>query len=136
MSSEYVSLAVVRELLETQERVFKQFIELHTSSVKEEIHSLRKYVDDLKNSLAFSQKDIDDVKEKCFRAEERLMDVEDSIALNLTGINELHDKQEYLENHSRRNNVKIFGIPQKSQRREEKPGRKVKRKPKRPSEPT
>ena len=113
MSSEYVSLAVVRELLETQERVFKQFIELHTSSVKEEIHSLRKYVDDLKNSLAFSQKDIDDVKEKCFRAEERLMDVEDSIALNLTGINELHDKQEYLENHSRGNNVKIFGIPEK-----------------------
>ena len=84
MSSEYVSLAVVCELLETQEIVFKQFIGLHTASVKEEIHSLRKYVDDLKNSLTFSQKDIDNVKEKCFRAEERLMDVEDSIALNLT----------------------------------------------------
>ena len=113
MSSEYVSLAVVRELLETQERVFKQFTEFHTSSVKEEIHSLGKYNDDLKTSLAFSQKDIDDVKEKCFRAEGRLMDVEDSIATNQTGINELHDQQKCLENHSSRNNVKIFGIPEK-----------------------
>ena len=75
----------------------KEFIEFHTSSFKEEIHSLRKYVYDLKTSLAFSQKDFDNVKEKYVRAEERLMDVEDSIASNQTGINELHDQQEYLE---------------------------------------
>ena len=66
MASEYVSLAVVKELLETQERVFKQFKEFHTSSVKEEIASLRKYVDEVKTSLVFSQKDIDDIKEKCY----------------------------------------------------------------------
>ena len=64
----------------------KQFIEFHTSSVKEEMHSLRKYVDDLETSLAFSQKDIDNVKGKYVRVEERLMDVEDSIAENQTGI--------------------------------------------------
>ena len=90
--------------------MFKQFVEFHTSCVKEEIHSLRKYFDDLKTS---SQKDIDDVKKKYLRAEERLMDVEDSIATNQTGINELHDQQEYLDNHSRRNNVKIFRIAEK-----------------------
>ena len=41
------------------------------------------------------------------------MDVEDSITKNQTGINELHHQQEYLENHSRRNNMKIFGVPKK-----------------------
>ena len=51
MTSEFVSLAVVRELLETQERAFKEFIEFHTKSVKEEINTLRKYVDDIKTSL-------------------------------------------------------------------------------------
>ena len=56
MTSEFVSLAVVRELLETQERAFKQFIEFHTNSVKKEINTLRKYVDDLKTSLVFSQR--------------------------------------------------------------------------------
>ena len=76
MASEYVSLAVIKELLETQERVFKQFIEFHTSSVKEEIASLRKYVDEVKTSLVFSQKDTDDIKEKCYRAEERIMEVD------------------------------------------------------------
>ena len=60
MASEFVSLAVVHELLETQKRAFKQFTEFHMDSVKEVINTLRKYVDDLKTSL---QKDIDDVKE-------------------------------------------------------------------------
>ena len=72
MASEFVtcSLAVVLELLGTQERTFEQFIEFHMTNVKEEINALRKYVDDLKTILVFSQKDIDDVKEKCFKAGE------------------------------------------------------------------
>ena len=109
MTSEFVSLAVVRELLETQERAFKQFIEFHTNSVKEEINTLRKHVDDLKTSLVFSQKDMDDVKEKCYKAEERLMD---GLTEANSCIDELYDQQEQLENHSRRNNVKIMGIPE------------------------
>ena len=39
MTSEFVSLAVVHELLETQERAFKQFSEFHTNSIKEEINT-------------------------------------------------------------------------------------------------
>ena len=54
MASEYVSLAVVKELDKTQERLFKQFVEFHTSSVKEEITALRKYVDKVKTSRVFS----------------------------------------------------------------------------------
>ena len=46
---------------------------------KEEINALRKYVDDLKTSLIFLQKDLDDVKEKCYKAEERLMKTEDGL---------------------------------------------------------
>ena len=67
MTSEFVSLVVVPELMETQERAFKQFTEFHTNSVKEEINTLREYVDDLKTSLIFSQKDIDDVKENAIK---------------------------------------------------------------------
>ena len=110
MTSEFVSLAVVPELLETQERAFKQFTEFHTNSVKEEINTLRKYVDDLKTSLVFSQKDIDDMKEKCYKAEERLMETDDGLTEANSCIDELYDQQEQLENHSRRNNVKIMGI--------------------------
>ena len=112
MASEFVSLAVVRKLLETEERAFKQFIEFHTNSAKEEINASRKYVDDLKASLVFSHKDIDDVKEKCYKAKERLMETEDGLIEANSCIDELYDQQEQLGNHSRRNNVKIMGIPE------------------------
>ena len=118
MASEYVSLAVVKELLETQERVFKQFIEFHRSSVKEEIASLRKYVDEVKTSLVFSQKNTDDIKEKCYQTEERIMEMEDFMASAQSELKELSDQQEYLENYSRRNNVKIFGIPEEEDGKE------------------
>ena len=58
--SEVVTLPVVKELLAMQERSFCQMIELMTNTVKEDINNIRKTVDDLKASLSFSQKDIDD----------------------------------------------------------------------------
>ena len=94
-----LALAIVKELLEAQERVFKQFTEFHTSSVKEEITSLRKYVDEVKTSLVFSQTDIDDIKEKCYRAGERIMEVADSVGSTQSELEELSDQQEYLENY-------------------------------------
>ena len=39
MATEFVSLAVVCQLLEMQERAFKQFIEFHIINVKEEINA-------------------------------------------------------------------------------------------------
>ena len=50
MSSEVVSLAVVRELLVTQEIAFRQSIELFTTSIEEDVSFLRKEVEDLKAS--------------------------------------------------------------------------------------
>ena len=58
--SEVVILPVVKELLAMQERSFHQMIELMTNTIKEDINNIRKTVDDLKASLNFSQKDIDD----------------------------------------------------------------------------
>ena len=70
MNFEYVTLAIVRELMETQERGFKQTIELYTNSVREEVKSVKKTVKDLKTSLMFSQKDIDDLKGKIYETED------------------------------------------------------------------
>ena len=56
MATEFVSLSVVRELLGTLERTFKQFIEFHMNNVKEEIKALSKYVEDLKGKLGILTK--------------------------------------------------------------------------------
>ena len=116
MNAEYVTLSIVRELMETQERAFKQTIELYTNNVREEVKSIRNIVEDLKTSLMFSQKDIDDLKGKIYKTEDKLHSLEDSFARSENEINEIMDKQEYLENSSRRNNVKILGIPEKDQK--------------------
>ena len=118
MSAEFVTLAVVRELLETQERAFKQIMEFQMNLVKEEMKLLKKDVNELKSSLTFSQKDIDDVKQKCYKIEERLMGAEDCSAETNSCVHELYDQQDYLENHSRRNNVKIMGIPENDDSKE------------------
>ena len=111
--SEVVTLPVVKELLATQERSFRQMIELMTNTIKEDINNIRKTVDDLKVSLNFSQKDIDDIKYKLYITEEKAWDAEDAIYGNQCAIDKLFDQNEQLENHSRRNNVKVIGIPEK-----------------------
>ena len=82
MSSEVVSLAVVRELFVTQERAFRQSIKRFTMSIKEEVSFLRKEVEDLKASLNFSQKDLDDLKGKFFQAEQKVNDIDDTVTSN------------------------------------------------------
>ena len=88
------------------------------NAVKEEMKQLKKDVNELKSSLTFSQKDIDDVKQKCYKMKERLMGAEDSLAETNSCVDELYDQQDYLENHSRRNNVKIMGIPENDDSKE------------------
>ena len=88
-------------------------IELMTNTIKEDINNIRKTVDDLKASLNFSQKDIDDIKYKLYITEEKVWDAEDAIYGNQSAIDKLFDQNEQLENHSRRNNVKVIGIPEK-----------------------
>ena len=110
MSTEVVSLAVVKELISTQERAFRQTVEMFATNMKEDINSIRKTVDDLKCSLNFSQRDIDDIKFKLYKAEEKVFNAEEAIFNTKRGIDELYDQQEYLENHSRRNNIKVLGI--------------------------
>ena len=69
--SEQVMLATIRELPETQEQTFKYTIELLTKNFKDDINEIKRTVEDLKTSLNFSQKDIDDIKSRIYKAEER-----------------------------------------------------------------
>ena len=45
-----------------------------------------------------------------YKAEEKVCNAVEAIFNTKCGIDELYDQQEYLENHSRRNNIKVLGI--------------------------
>ena len=110
MPEDFVTLAVVKTLLESQANAFKAAMEIVVKDVKEEVRTLRNEVKDLTVSLQFTQA----------KMEESQLD---SVTLgktvthhanNLNDINDFADriegKLEYLENQSRRNNIKLFGI--------------------------
>ena len=63
--STQVHTCFVKELISTQvHRAFRQTVEMFATNMKEDINSIRKTVEDLKCSLNFSQKDVDDIKFK------------------------------------------------------------------------
>ena len=51
---EYVTLAIVKELLEAQDRSYRTTLQLLMDDMKQEIRNLRKDVEDVKLSLQFS----------------------------------------------------------------------------------
>ena len=117
MSETFVTLPVVRELLTTQERTYKAMIEVFLESIKNEVKEVRQGVTDLKESLLFTQKDFDEAKVKIERFGFKLNKVEDDVDTVYEDIDYLYDELENIENQSRRNNIKVFGIPEKDEKK-------------------
>ena len=107
-STKFVSLATLREMLQIQERMFKNMFESVLSSVNTRIDKVVKSVAELKASLEYSQQDIDDLKE----AADAIDDMEEELDDIQRGLHKHEEKVVYLENQSRRNNVRIDGIPE------------------------
>ena len=107
-NTKFVSLATLREMLQMQERMFKNMFESVLSSVNMRIDKVVKSVAELKASLEYSQQDIDDLME----AADAIDDMEDELEDIQHGLHKNEEKLEYLENQSRRNNIRIDGIPE------------------------
>ena len=96
---EVVTMAAVKDLLAVQESVMKAMFESVVSSINTRVDELVKSVASIKASVEFSQKELDDLKpisSKLQEAEGELDQIQGSL--------------EYLENQSRRNNIRVSGI--------------------------
>ena len=69
-----MSLAVVKELLETQDRSYRTTLQIFVEDMKQELRTIRKDVEDLKVSLQFSQGEIQDLKTDTKLCNEQLED--------------------------------------------------------------
>ena len=77
----------MKELISMQERAFRQTVGMFATNMKkEDINSIRKTVDDLKCSLNFSQRDIDDIKFMLYKAEEKVFNAKKAIFSMKRGI--------------------------------------------------
>ena len=102
----------VKEMLEVQAKSYRTLVEMLLNEVKDELKSLRKDVVDVKSSLQFTQKDVDENKSKVEDVQRKSMIQATMIDSVMKGLDDLDGKADYLENQSRRNNIKVFGIPE------------------------
>ena len=118
--SEFVTLNIINQILETQDCAYRNTLQILMDDMKSEIRILRKDVEDLKVSLQFSQGQIDDMKKVTEEEKIKLEHIDDRMKFLEEQMkdsadleqrcDQLESKHEYLENMSRRNNIKIFGV--------------------------
>ena len=104
--TEFVSLTAVREMLKVQESALRSLFESIVNSLTKRVDEVVKKVASLETSLEYSQKDI--AKLKPLHGQITAVNVDiDRLGRD---ISDQASKAEYLENQSRRNNIRVNGI--------------------------
>lgn len=104
----------IREMMDVQAKAYRTVVEMLVNDVKAELGLLKNEVNDIKTSLQFSQKDVDEIKEKLTGVDEKIEAQSDLVEGALGDLGKVIEKADDLENRSRRNNIKVFGIPEES----------------------
>lgn len=110
----------LKDLIKVQAEETKLYLEAALSKQADDLKShfdnalkeLYKKVDDLKQSLEFSQQDITELKSQLARQQEDLWEKDEKILNLQTNVSDMRKKLTYQENQSRRNNLRVNGIPE------------------------
>ncbi len=108
----FVTLDIVKSLLDVQANAFKESFKIMFDDVKEEIRNVKKDLVDLKESLSFSQGQLESTMKSFQEVEAKTSFCESSLNEMQDNLVACEDNVEYLENMSRRNNVKLIGVPE------------------------
>ena len=122
---QFVTLEVVKELLATQERAFHSSLQLFLTDIKDEARSVRKDFDELRGSLEFSQSQLKDTQDKVMNLDCKVESAKLSFKEHGEWLDYVEDQVEYIENQSRRSNIKIIRIEE--DKKMENPGTTQKR---------
>ena len=106
LSEEFVSLGTVKELLKVQESMLRTLFDSVVNSLNPRVDDVLSSVSSIKASLEYSQKEIEDLK----LLEAKLDEAYKTVDKIVSDIEAQQLKTEYLENQSRRNNIRVNGI--------------------------
>ena len=112
--NEFVTMSILKDMMELQDKAYKFTVKTFTDEIKAEIKEIRKEVEDLKLSVKFVSASHDDFKTQLGKIDDEIRGVYwqvEGLNTNLNdGLEDMEWKHEYLENQSRCNNIKITGI--------------------------
>ena len=111
-SSEVIPLNIVKQMMEVQEKSFRSLVKVMIESFNERLDGVIKDVQKIKDSLEFSQREIDNLKVSTTRVQESVPRLEEQVSTLQMDLNYLDDNQDYLENQSRRSNLWLDGVPE------------------------
>ncbi|XP_068670429.1 uncharacterized protein [Montipora foliosa] len=106
LGEEFVSLGTVKEMLKVQESMLRTLFDSVVNSLNARIDDVLSSVSSIKASLEYSQKEIEDLKP----LEAKLDQAYETVHKIVSDIKAQQLKTEYLENHSKRNNIRVNGI--------------------------
>ena len=116
--TEFITIAMCKELLAVQQTSYAKMIEVLTADLRNEIRFIKNDINDLKASAQFQSNTIDSYNVKIDCIEKELKLIKDHLGNSDVDLINLEDKVEYLENGSRRNNIRIVGVPEAPQFKE------------------
>lgn len=112
---------MIKTLLESQERAYKSAMDVVVKQMNDRIMKLESTVADLTTSLQFSQREIDDLKSTIKEHDKEKQVTNVKIDQQVAAINSskseietLEERCNYMEDYSRRSNIRITGVEERS----------------------
>lgn len=105
---------IFKKMMETQDESFQarlqSFMEAPNKRVDDRVRETAKEVADLRASLQYTQKEVDQIKNAISEHSEHLSNTTRDVEMVTAAQHEIEDGIDYLENQSRRNNLRIDGV--------------------------
>lgn len=98
------------ELLKNMTDHSNNFMQMMMKATNERLDTMTRNIQELKDSIQFTQKEVDDIKTKVTKNTNYNYDLEKNLKVVCDGLVCLEKKTDYLENQSRRNNLVFEGI--------------------------
>ena len=115
-NSQFITMEVLKEMLVMQKDSYQMSVKMLVEDIRQEVRDIRKEVQELSTSASFLNAKYDDIKDDIGKIETRLNAAFIQMEAMHKDVNAdfetIITKHDYLENQSRRNNIKIFGVPE------------------------
>ena len=115
-----MDLTLIKTLLDSQNQAYRGALEVFMKQITDNVQRLESTVSDLRSSLEFTQKDLEDLKQEVKKQEKKndqevITTLQENLQASEMMIKELEDRTNYQEDYNRQNNLQITGVEEQAE---------------------